>query len=193
MKRNFSNFIIAFGILAISFSPSTMFSALREESVSEKMAEPGTAKAASDEAMMEEVSTPKESVKYEEEEPVKATPTKKPAQRIERANAFIAGADWEFDGFVSGGYDQEVRTMFYQNDLVYLNIGSQQGINTGDRITIYKRGEKIRDPQSGRFIGYEVRKAAVAKATDKVGDETSSVRILQSNEAVEIGDLIRRE
>ena len=118
-------------------------------------------------------------------------PSTKP--RTDRADAFVAGPDWEFDGFVAGGQDSSVRSMFYLNDLVYLNIGSQQGVNVGDKIGIYKRGEKVRDPQTGKFIGYEVRRAAYAKATDRVDEETCAVRILTTFEPVEIGDLARRE
>lgn len=114
-------------------------------------------------------------------------------KRVDRAQAFVAGADWEFDGFVAGGQDSNVRSMFYMGDLIYLNIGSQQGVGAGDRVGIYKRGEKVRDPQTGRFLGYEVRRAAIARATDKVEDEAASVRITMTYEPVEIGDLVRRE
>ena len=120
-------------------------------------------------------------------------PTKKSSNRISRADAFIAKADWEFDGFVAGGQDLSVRSMYYLNDLVYLNIGTEQGVEPGSRIVIYKRGKRVRDPQTGRPMGYEVRRAAISRATDQVDDKTCSVRILDTYEAVEIGDLVRRE
>jgi hypothetical protein len=122
-----------------------------------------------------------------------ANRSKSSRSRVDRADAFVAGPDWEFDGFVAGGQDSNVRSMFYLNDLVYLNIGGQQGINIGDRIGIYKRGDKVYDPQTGKFIGYEVRRAAYAKATDRVEDDTCAIRITSTFEAVEIGDLVRRE
>src|SRR5581483_8187451 len=50
-------------------------------------------------------------------------------KRIEHADAFIAPPDWEFDGFVAGGQDQEVRSMFYLNDLEYINVGTDQGFS----------------------------------------------------------------
>jgi hypothetical protein len=114
-------------------------------------------------------------------------------RRITRADAFVASADWEFDGFVSGGQDQAVRSMFYINDLIYLNIGAQQGLTPGDQVGVYKRGNKIRDPQTGKPIGYEVRRAALARVSDRVEDGTCAVRITNTYEAVEIGDLVRRE
>ncbi len=137
------------------------------------------------------------------EEP-EATPTPTPSveprktkkftkRRVEHADAFVAPADWEFDGFVAGGQDQEVRSLYYLSDLVYLNIGSDQGFNTGDRVGIFKRGQRIRDPQTGRFLGYEVRRAALSEVTDRVDAQTCSVRIIQANEAVEVGDLVRRD
>ena len=111
---------------------------------------------------------------------------------FDRADAFVAGPEWEFDGFVSGAQNQNVRSMFFLNDLLYLNIGSDQGVTAGEKIGIYKRGGKVRDPQNGRFLGYEVRRVAVAKVTDRIGRDTCSVRISNTYEDVEIGDLIRR-
>lgn len=121
-----------------------------------------------------------------------AIAAKSKARRVEKADAFIAPPDWEFDGFVAGGQDQEVRSLYYLNDLVYLNVGTDHGFNSGDRISIYKRGNRVRDPQNGKFLGYEVRRAATSQVTDRIDNGNCSVRILQANEAVEVGDLVRR-
>lgn len=118
--------------------------------------------------------------------------TKKTVRRVEKADAFIAPPDWEFDGFVAGGQDQEIRSLYYLNDLVYVNVGTEAGFATGDRISIFKRGNRVRDPQTGKFLGYEVRRAATCQVTDRVDKSNCSLRILQANEAVEIGDLVRR-
>jgi hypothetical protein len=117
---------------------------------------------------------------------------KKSSRRLEKADAFIAPPDWEFDGFVAGGQDQEVRSLYYLNDLVYVNIGNEQGFQVGDRVSIYKRGAKVRNPQTKRFMGYEVRRAATSQVTDRISGNYCSLRILQANEAVEVGDLVRR-
>src|SRR4051794_20379578 len=42
---------------------------------------------------------------------------KKNTARIDRAEAFLAGPDWEFDGFISGAQNQNIKSMFYINDL----------------------------------------------------------------------------
>ncbi len=188
--------LIRFG-LASTFVLSLYFMITRSQAEDtnvivedESAAQPAAAAADTAEAV------PAEKVK-EEETPAEETPVKpkstKPAKRTDRADAFVAGADWEFDGFVAGGQDSNVRSMFYLNDLIYVNIGSQQGVGTGDKIGIYKRGDRLRDPQSGKFIGYEVRRAAIARATDRVEDETAALRITNTYEPVEIGDLVRRE
>lgn len=122
--------------------------------------------------------------------PKSGTPKKK---ILTGTDGFLAGADWEFDGFVAGGQGQEIRSMFVTNDLLYLNVGYAQGVEPGDRVGIYRRGDRIRDPQSGKFIGYEVRKIAVSEITDKVDDETCSARVIRTSDGIEIGDLVRRE
>jgi hypothetical protein len=110
-----------------------------------------------------------------------------------RAEAFVAGPEWEFDGFIAGGQDQQVKSMFATNDLVYLNIGADHGLKPGERLGIFRRGNRVNDPQSGRMLGFEVRKVAIGEVTDLIDTETSSVRVISSSESVEIGDLVRRE
>jgi hypothetical protein len=127
-------------------------------------------------------------------EGIKTEKDKKPKSRYyHRAEAFVAGADWEFDGFVAGGQDQHQKSMFATNDLLYLNIGSAQGLKEGDRVGIYRRGERIRDPQTGKQIGFEVRKVATSEVTDRVDENTCSIRVVKSFESVELGDLVKRE
>lgn len=118
---------------------------------------------------------------------------KKKKKILSGEESFIAGPEWEFDGFVAGGQDQEVKSMFIVNDLIYLNVGVSQGLAPGDRLGIYKRGERIRDPQSGQFLGYEVRRVGTVEVTNRIEDETCSTRVINSNTGIEIGDLARRD
>src|SRR5687768_4342755 len=48
--------------------------------------------------------------------PKSAPAPRKKGRHLEKADAFIAPADWEFDGFVAGGQDQEIRSLYYLND-----------------------------------------------------------------------------
>ncbi len=125
----------------------------------------------------------------------KSEASDKPAAKktVRPAEAFVVGPDWEFDGFVAGGQDQNIKSMFAVNDLVYLNVGVTHGFHGGERVGIYRRGDKIRDPQNNRLIGYEVRKIAISEVSDRIEESNCSVRILKSYEAVEVGDLVRRE
>ena len=110
-----------------------------------------------------------------------------------RAEAFIAGPDWEFDGFISGGQDMQVKSVFTTNDLVYLNVGKDQGLAAGDILGIYRRGDRVRDPQTGKFLGYEVQKVADGEVTNRIENRTCSVRVSNVFQAVLIGDLVRKE
>jgi hypothetical protein len=150
-----------------------------------------------EEALMEtpnsEAATKTEGMQPAEETPAAPQPKKTGKKILSGSDGFIAGPDWEFDGFVAGGQGQEVRSMYVTNDLLYLNVGFAQGIQSGDRIGIYRRGDRIRDPQTGRFIGYEVRRIGVSEITDKIDDETCSARVMRANDGIEVGDLVRRE
>jgi hypothetical protein len=123
----------------------------------------------------------------------KVAPKKKKKKIYSGEEAFIAGPDWEFDGFVVGGQDQEVKSMYLVNDLIYLNVGISHGFQPGDRMGIYERGDRIRDPQSGRFLGYQVKRVATVEITNKIEDETCSVKVINANIGIEIGDLVRRD
>ncbi|MCB4756809.1 MAG: hypothetical protein LHV69_07230 [Elusimicrobia bacterium] len=131
-----------------------------------------------------------EETSLKEAEPPPAKKSKK--KILSGSEGFVAGPGWEFEGFVSGGQDQNIKSMFVVNDLIYLNIGRVQGLESGHRVDIYKRGGRIRDPQSGRFIGYEVRHIGVAEITDQIDDETASARVIKTHEGIEIGDLVRK-
>lgn len=106
---------------------------------------------------------------------------------------FLAGPNWEFDGFVVGGQEQDVRSMFVVNDLIYLNVGHAQGFEPGDRLNFYKRGSKVRDPESGQFLGYEVQQIGVGEITNRIEEGTCSVRVVSSNDGIRIGDLVQRQ
>ena len=177
-------------LFALSFAPVRADDAPATDAPTAAPTDNGTtASPAADAATAEPAAPVPETVKA----PERATTSKKSPTRIQRAESFVAPANWEFDGYVSGGTDQESKSMFSLNELVYVNVGTQQGFNTGDKVKFYKRGQKVRDPQTGRVLGYEVRRAASGEVTNHVDNGTCSVRILKSNEDLEIGDLVKKE
>jgi hypothetical protein len=190
MKKLALRILALFTLMALAQSTPTFSRAEEKADPDEITADSKQSESSSDASVAAEKS--KEEVSAEDVETPVAKPARTP-RRSDRADAFVAGADWEFDGFVAGGQDSNIRSMFYLNDLVYVNIGSQHGMSTGDKIGIYKRGDRVKDPQTGKFIGYEVRRAAIGRATDRVEDEVAAVRITNTYEAVEVGDLVRKE
>ncbi len=182
------NALVAVGALVIALS-------LRSQVLAENGDASESGALSSETGTSSESSTKSEGMVSSESEALPKPVAKKNEKkaRIERADSFVAGTDWEFDGFVAGGQDEAMKSMFYQGDLIYLNIGSQQGLNSGDRVAIYKRGNKIKDPQTGKFMGFEVRRAAYAVVTDRIDENTCSVRVERSFEAIELKDLAKRE
>lgn len=204
---NFLDFVMIVGVMGVCYQ-APGFSALREDGSRPGGGESSTESNAGSENQtnMEETEgqqEPSENISQgsdeENIESKKAVEKEKPTAKKKKKRifsgeeAFIAGPDWEFDGFVVGGKDQEVKSMYIVNDLVYLNIGAAQGLKPGDRLGIYKRGERIRDPQSGRFLGYQVKRVATVEITNKIEDETCSVHVISANTGIEIGDLARRD
>ncbi len=160
-----------------------------DQPMQDEAIEPG----AKDSEEMKDVSkTPEEAAPAKEPEAA-PKPAKQTKKILPGSEGFVAGPDWEFDGFVAGGQDQKIKSMFAVHDLIYLNVGHSQGLRAGERVGIYRRGDKIRDPQSGKFMGFEVKHVGIAEVTDKIDDETCSARVIRNRDGIEIGDLVRRE
>jgi hypothetical protein len=188
----------AAGLIQADDTPSTDSAASTEMAAPTDNAAPAETAATDNDAASAEKPAAEETMAPAPAAPSQPAPEpmskpKKVVGRVERADSFVAPKDWEFDGFVAGGKDQEVKSMFYLNDLVYLNVGTDSGFTTGDKVRFYKRGQKVRDPQTGRTLGYEVRMTASGRVSDRTAGNTCAVRILMANEAVEIGDLVRRD
>lgn len=110
-------------------------------------------------------------------------------RRLFSGDSFVAPRDWEFDGFITAERDQKL--MVSAGDIVYLDMGSQQGIAPKTQCLVYRKGRRVFHPSSGEFLGYVVRKVALIEVNNEVVDQAAAADVLISYEPVAVGDLVR--
>lgn len=79
------------------------------------------------------------------------------------------------------------RTILGENDVVFINLGTDAGVKEGDQFRIYKTDGEIDDPSTGSFLGYKIRVLGILKIT-KVEDGVSTARITLSSEEIRVHD-----
>ncbi len=92
-------------------------------------------------------------------------------------------SDIELDVIGGGGVDKEV-TIFSQNDILFLNGGSEQGLKQGDILGIYSKRNK-------RYKNTRVKISPIPIAHVKVFNTSKTVAsafVLDSSEAILMGD-----
>ena len=133
--------------------------------------------------------------KGEAPEEAPAAPPKKWAARYIPTDLgsdnFIVDASWEADGYVLR--DEFKKLLIAQDDVIYLNVGSANGAKAYMRGGIYRRGGKVRDPDTRRSLGYIMRRVGTFQLTENVGEESSTAIVTSSKEPVHVGDVVRLE
>jgi LysM repeat protein len=104
---------------------------------------------------------------------------------------FIVDENWEADGYVLR--DEDKKLMIAQDDVVYLNVGASNGAKPYARGGIYRRGGKIKDPDSHQSLGYIMRRIGTFQLTQNVGDASSTAVVTSSKEPIHQGDIVRLE
>jgi hypothetical protein len=102
---------------------------------------------------------------------------------------FIVDEKWRGDGRIAG--DLNKRIMISQNDIIYVDIGASDGVRPGARADVVRRGRRIRNPESGRQMGYSVRRVGVIEFTSEVGDDNSTAVVINSDEPMKVGDIVQ--
>jgi hypothetical protein len=72
-------------------------------------------------------------------------------------------------------------------DQAYLNAGSQENVQIGDRFTLFSLGGQIVDPDSKEVIGYQEEPAGRAEVTN-VSDRVATLKILDKTRPLKAGD-----
>ncbi|MFC1890685.1 LysM peptidoglycan-binding domain-containing protein [Thermodesulfobacteriota bacterium] len=84
------------------------------------------------------------------------------------------------------------RFNYATNDIVIIDLGAADGIETGNLLQIYKKGETVEDPNSGKNVKLPERVVGRTVVIE-TGENTSVALILQSLEFLQAGELVRLE
>lgn len=106
-------------------------------------------------------------------------------------DTFVADEEWSGDGCILR--DKERKLLIGQDDIVYLNIGAENGVRPRMRASIYRKGGKVRDPETRDSIGYVVKRVGTIQVTDMVGSQTATAVIVTSEEPILLGDIVKMD
>jgi len=77
---------------------------------------------------------------------------------------------------------------------VYLNVGIEDGLEPGDKLGVYERGQELTDPQTGEVVGrVDDRKIGSVQVTELRAEHFSKARILEGAGVVGADHLVKTE
>ena len=108
-------------------------------------------------------------------------------------NAALVDKDWKFDALIVSGRDRGDKSVFSSPDVVYLNGGTSKGLAPGVRCGVYREGDEMDDPETGKTLGHEVKRMGTLEISQDAGAHRSSGVILDSVDTIQVGDLVKKE
>lgn len=106
------------------------------------------------------------------------------AGAVEKLAAGVAAKSAEMSTYLGFG-----RIARVSGDKVYINRGTQDGVQVGDRFEVWRMGEPIVDPDTGQTIGVDEEKIGVIEVTS-VQPRLSICSIVEGNPGN--GDMIKK-
>ncbi|MBE9536038.1 MAG: LysM peptidoglycan-binding domain-containing protein [Proteobacteria bacterium] len=99
-------------------------------------------------------------------------------------------SDSQLSGYIVAG--RELRVTFGQGDVVYLDMGTNQGVETGNTFIVYREGKTVKDKMSKRR--YKLPTTTVGRLLVLHPKKDSSIAIiLDSAEEMKLGETIKIE
>jgi LysM repeat protein len=124
-----------------------------------------------------------------EEAPAPKTPAAPPAKAAATVESMVVDKKWKGDGRIIG--DVAKKIMISQGDLIYVSLGAAHGAKPRMRADVYRKGQSVREYQSGKRVGQVMKRVAVIEMTQQVEDKTSVAVIITSYEPVKLGDFVK--
>jgi hypothetical protein len=73
---------------------------------------------------------------------------------------------------------------------VYINLGSEQGVQAGDTFGVYAMGEAIKDPDTGEVLGADETKLGAVKVTAVKGAKYSECTVVEGA-GFKVGNVVK--
>lgn len=98
----------------------------------------------------------------------------------------------ESDDYVIGSANDPGKSIFGQDDTVYIAINSRPSVNVGDRFLIFQPVHRVKHPVTKRYFGELYKVNGVLKVTkvNEEGSTTATASIILSFDAAEKGSLL---
>jgi hypothetical protein len=126
-----------------------------------------------------------ETLEEEIEEEIEEEEIIKPAITVKidwDADSFVVPRKFSFDGKIIR--DKERKILIGQLDIVYLNVGTSQGLKPDSKCYVLRKMGAVKS-------GYLVKKVGMVKATNAISEHTSTVIVIKSYEPIRVGDLVQ--
>jgi LysM repeat protein len=107
--------------------------------------------------------------------------------KVNGGEGFIAGESFKPAGFVIAG--QHNRRMFAADDVVYTDIGLNQGGKVGDRFSVFKKHAAISHPVTNQIIGFKFIPLGSLELTE-LANKSSKALIKENFLEIEPGALL---
>jgi len=75
----------------------------------------------------------------------------------------------------------------------YINLGSEAGIEIGDKFTVYTKGKEIIDPDTDELLGYEEQVAGSIEIVDIMSGRMSKAKILSGAGKIKRLDVVKKD
>ncbi|TET18728.1 MAG: LysM peptidoglycan-binding domain-containing protein, partial [Candidatus Cloacimonadota bacterium] len=86
--------------------------------------------------------------------------------------------------------EQKGKETITSPDTVYIDLGEVDGVHPGDLFTIFRWGKKVKDPETGAYLGKIVHILGKLLVMEVV-ENSSSAEIIQSFDIIKIHDMIK--
>jgi len=141
-----------------------------------------------------EISIQEEPTKIEErpvEEEIEQTKSEQKnfEEKQEKELIGILPLEHKFSGKIVG--NKENKILISQDDLIYLDIGSNQAVKEGTRCYVLRKQGKIKSEKTKGYAGWKVIKIGIIEITGDIKPNGSTAKVIRSYEPILNGDYVQ--